>query len=399
MKNYLPFPKNILFSLVNRREKRLIKESVYWFKELIKKEKEDFKIKVNPEEDLAAIFYTTGTTGSSKPVALTHKNLVSNAIQCKEWFKVREGKEIFLTSLPFFHSYALTTTLNVPVMAGSTVITTPRFEVKETLKLIDRYKPTFFVGVPPIFEHINRYPNVSKYDFSSLRFAVSGAAALPKETRNKFRELTNADLIEGYGLTEASPVTHCHSRKGKRKGIGLPLSDTDCKIVDLKDGKGLPAGEKGELCVRGPQIMRGYWNREEDSKKVLKNGWLYTGDIAKMDSSGNFEVIGRKVDLITVRLPEDMDGLHIYPEEIEEVICQHPKVDEVAVVGIPSPLGEKIKAVIVNNGDVSSEEIIVLCEEYLADYKVPEEVEFVEELPKNIIGKILRRELRQKEKA
>jgi len=419
LKNYLPFPKNLLFSLVKRSEISKVEEEVFWFEDLLKKpvlepfaqftlerseglkdklregEKEALKVEVD-SEDIAAIFYTTGTTGKPKPVTLTHKNLVVNALQCKEWFKLREGKQIFLTSLPFFHSYALTTSLNVPILAGSTIITTPKFEVRETLKLIDHYGPTYFVGVPPIFEHINRYPKSSKYDFSSLRFAVSGASSLSTETRLKFENLTKSELIEGYGMTETSPVTHCQPREGKKKGIGIPLPDTDCKIVGLKEDKELLPGEEGELCVKGPQIMYGYWNREEESRKVLKDGWLYTGDIAKMDSSGYFEIIGRKKDLITVSLPEDMDGIHVYPEEIEKVIVQHPKVDEVGVVGIPSPLGEKIKAFVVKKENITSEEIIEFCKENLVNYKVPEEIEFIEELPKNIIGKVLRRELRQK---
>lgn len=395
LKNYLPIPWKILFPLVKRGEISKVEETVFWFEALLKEEKKDLNVELSPE-DVAAIFYTTGTTGKPKPVALTHKNLVVNAIQCKEWFKVREGKETFLTPLPFFHSYALTTTLNVSILTGSTIVTTPKFEVKETLKLINQYKPTFFVGVPPIFEHINRYPKTSKYDFSSLRFAVSGAASLPEETRARFKDLTKVDLIEGYGLTEASPVTHCQSIEGKREGIGIPLPDTDCKIMSLKEDSELPSGKEGELCVKGPQVMHGYWNREEESREVLKDGWLYTGDIAKMDTEGNFEIIGRKKDLITVYLPEDMDGIHVYPAEIEEVIAQHPKVAEVGVVGIPSPLGEKIKAFVVKSGDLESEEIISLCKENLVDYKVPEEIEFIDELPKNIIGKILRKELRQK---
>ena len=390
----LPFPKNILFPLLKRNQIAKVKEKVYWFEDLLKKAKKDLEVEVN-SEDVAAIFYTAGTTGNPKPVALTHKNLVVNAIQCKEWFKVREGEEIFLTSLPFFHSYALTTALNVPILAASTVITTPKFEVKETLNLIDHYRPTFFVGVPPIFEHINGYPKASKYDFSSLRFAVSGAASLPAETRLRFENLTKADLIEGYGMTEASPVTHCHPIKGERKGIGIPFPDTDCKIMGLKEDKELPPGEEGELCVKGPQVMYGYWNREEESKKVLKDGWFYTGDIAKMDSSGYFEIIGRKKDLITVFLPEDMDGIHVYPEEIEKVIAQHEKVSDVGVVGIPSLVGEKIKAFVVKKGDITSEEVIEHCKENLLDYKIPEEIEFIEELPKNIIGKVLRKELRK----
>jgi long-chain acyl-CoA synthetase len=395
LKSFLPFPKNILFPLVKRGEISRVKEEVIWLEDLLKRGGERPEMAIVPE-DVAAIFYTTGTTGKPKPVALTHRNLVANAFQCKEWFGVKEGEEIFLTPLPFFHTYALTTALNAPLLTCSTVITTPIFNVRETLKLIERYKPTYFVGVPPIFEAINRYPKTPKYDFSSLRFAVSGASSLPEETLLKFKSLTNVDLIEGYGLTEASPVTHCNPKEGRRKGIGLPLPDTDCKIVDLRDGRELPPGKEGELCVKGPQVMRGYWNREEETKEVLREGWLHTGDIARMDPSGYFEIVGRMKDLITVHLPEDMDGIHVYPEEIERVIAQHSKVKEAGVVGTPSPLGQRIKAFVVREGDVTAEELMEFCRENLAYYKVPEEIEFIEELPKNVIGKVLRRELRER---
>ena len=219
---------------------------------------------------------------------------------------------------------------------------------------------------------------------------------MSQETLSKFKELTGVDLIEGYGLTEASPVTHCNPRLGKRKGIGLPFPDTDCKIIDLKTGEELPPGREGELCIKGPQVMPGYWRREKETKEVLKDGWLHTGDIARMDEEGYFEIVVRKKDLITVRLPEDMDGIHVYPEEIERVLTQHPKVKEAGVVGVPSPLGERIKAFVVKAGEVTAEEIMDFCRRNLAHYKVPEMIEFIEELPKNIMGKILRRELRER---
>ena len=267
LEKYLPFPKNVLFPLVKRREISKASGDVLRFEKLLEVEAKTPEVKVDPG-DVAAIFYTTGTTGKPKPVALTHRNLVINAVQCKEWFGVEEGKEIFLTPLPFFHTYALTTALNAPFLTSSTVIMTPTFNVKETLKLIARYKPNYFVGVPPVFEAINRYPETPKYDFSSIRFAVSGASPLSQETLSRFKELTGVDLIEGYGLTEASPVTHCNPRRGKRKGIGLPFPDTDCKIIDLKTGKELPPGREGELCIKGPQVMPGYWRRERQQEKL-----------------------------------------------------------------------------------------------------------------------------------
>ncbi|HID56518.1 TPA: long-chain fatty acid--CoA ligase, partial [Candidatus Poribacteria bacterium] len=377
LQRYLPFPKNILFPLVKRGEISKASGEVLWFENLLEGETRAPDVRVDPE-DVAAIFYTTGTTGKPKPVALTHRNLVVNAFQCKEWFGVEEGKETFLTSLPLFHTYALTTSLNVPLLTGSTLITTPTFNVKETLKLIARYKPDYFVGVPPIFEAINRYPRAPKYDFSSIRFAVSGASPLSQETLSKFKELTGVDLIEGYGLTEASPVTHCNPKRGKKRGIGLPFPDTDCKIIDLKTGEELPPGKEGELCIKGPQVMPGYWRREEETREVLKNGWLHTGDIARMDEEGYFEIVVRKKDLITVRLPEDMDGIHVYPEEIERVLTQHPKVKEAGVIGVPSPLGERIKAFVVKAGEVKAEEILEFCRRNLTHYKVPEMIEFIE---------------------
>lgn len=357
-------------------------------------------VKINPAEDLAVLQYTGGTTGFPKGAMLTHRNIVANAVQVMAWAPESSyGQERVLAVLPFFHVYGMTVAMNQAVLMGFTQIILPRFEVNQVLECIHAYKPTLFHGVPTMYVAINNHPEVRKYDMSSIKYCISGSAPLPVEVANKFEELTGGYLVEGYGLTEASPVTHCNPLRGRRKvgSIGLPYPDTICKIVDLETGeRELPPGEIGELCVKGPQVMKGYWNMPEETAKVLRDGWLYTGDIARMDEEGYFYIVDRKKDMIIA------GGFNIYPREVEEVLFEHPKVLEAVVVGIPDPYrGETVKAyVVLKQGQTATEEeLIAYCRTKLAAYKVPRQIEFRESLPKSSVGKTLRRLLREEEMA
>ncbi|MFA4015100.1 MAG: hypothetical protein RUDDFDWM_000173 [Candidatus Fervidibacterota bacterium] len=352
---------------------------------------------VNPREDVAVFQYTGGTTGLPKAAMLTHFNLVSNVYQCNAWTtELRDGEEIFLCVLPFFHSYGMTACMNFGILKGATLILTPRFDVAEVVKLISRYRVTVFIGVPSMYGVVSYYAQKSRIDITSIKACISGGAPLPERIASEFERVTGGRLVEGYGLTEASPITHINPIWGgeARVGsIGLPIPDTECRIVDLETGtKDVTVNEVGELIIRGPQVMKGYWNRPEETAQTIRDGWLYTGDIAKMDEDGYFYIVDRKKDLIIV------DGFNVYPREVEEVLYSHPKVREAAVVGERHPVrGEIVKAyVVLREGcEASSAEIIEFCRERLSPHKVPRAVEFVNELPKSSIGKVLRRKLKE----
>ena len=345
--------------------------------------------------DLAAVLYTSGTTDEPKGVRLTHGNLVANAIQTRHWIPdLRYGQETFLAVIPLTHSYGMTSALNVPIALGATIVLLPVFELEQVLNHIKQYKPTIFPGVPSIYMAINHAPNVRAYGLSSIKACISGAAPLPVEVQEAFEKLTQGRLVEGYGLTEASPVTHANPLEGVRKvgTIGIPIPNTDARIVDLVTGEELPAGQIGELLVKGPQVMQGYWAEEDavEPESVLKDGWLYTGDVAVMDSDGYFQIISRKRDAI---LGGDYS---VYPRDVEEVLYENSKVMEVAVVGVPSAENrQKVKAFVVPRPGthLSKEELLDLCRRRLEEYAVPWEIEFREELPKSFVGKVLRRML------
>ncbi len=354
-------------------------------------------VQVNTDE-VAILQYTGGTTGISKGAMLTHRNLVSNVLQCVSWNQdAVKGQERMLAVLPFFHVYGMTVAMNEAIYLAATIILLPRFNVDEALEAINLYQPTRFPGVPTMYLAIVNHPKLKKYNISSIRVCSSGSAPMPVEAQKRFEELTGAKISEGYGLTEASPVTHANPFMGKRKigSIGLPRPDVDSKIVDLETGeKDLPPGEEGELCIRGPQVMRGYWNRPEETRKTLRNGWLYTGDIARMDEEGYFYIVDRKKDMIIC------SGYNVYPREIEEVLYQHPKIQEACIVGVPDPYrGETVKAFVVpkEKERLSPEEIIAFCQKNMAKYKVPTQIEFRKELPKSHVGKVLRKILREEE--
>lgn len=353
-------------------------------------------VPVGPD-DTAILLYSGGTTGVSKGAELTHRNALVNVAQVRAWlWQMEEGKEVLLSVLPFFHSYGMTTALHLAPLLSSTMLLLPRFDLNEVVKRIEKHRPTIFCGVPSMYNAINHHPKANRETVGSIRLCVSGGSGLPEEVQRRFEALTGASLVEGYGLSEASPVTHVNPMAGRRKigTIGLPLPETDAKIVDPETREPRPPGTEGELAVRGPQVMRRYWNMPEETAQVLQDGWLLTGDIAVMDEEGYFRIVDRKKDLIISA------GMNIYPREVEEVLQQHPKVLEAAVVGIPSKVrDEVVKAFIVPKpGQTPTRsEIQEFCRDKLSRFKIPREIEIRESLPKSIVGKVLKRVLREEE--
>jgi long-chain acyl-CoA synthetase len=378
------------------------KPNVYSFQELLKeKGAKPPKVNINPKKDLAALQYTGGTTGTAKGAMLTHLNLVSNALAFAAWIKGAATQETFLTALPLFHIYGMTTSMNVPILLAAKMVLLPRFEPATALETIQRYKVTVFCGAPTMYSVLLANPDLSKFDLTSIRVCISGASPLPPQVQKKFMDITGGFLAEGYGLTEASPVTHCNPvdktmRTVRLGSIGLPLPDTDARIVDVETSeKTLKPDETGELAVKGPQVMRGYWNKPEETSLVLRDGWLLTGDIAKMDRDGYFYITDRKKDLIKYK------DYSVYPREIEDLIYEHPAVKLCAVVGKPDPVvGEIPKAFIVlkDGAKATEEELMAFVKEKVAPYKAVREVEFRKELPVSAAGKVLRRVLQEEEK-
>ncbi len=356
---------------------------------------------VNAKEDLALLQYTGGTTGVSKGVMLTHFNLVANCAQARAWFTDAEpGKEVVLIALPLFHSYGQTVCMNVGIMlAGKLVLEPNPRDLPAVLHTIGRTKPTIFPGVPTLYANLLAHPKLKETDMSSIRLCFSGAAPLPVEVQEQWEKVTGGRLVEGYGLSETSPIATGNPLYGKRKigTIGLPVPETDIKLVDIDDpSKEVPAPGPGELCIKGPQVMQGYWNRPDETEEVLRDGWLYSGDIAEVDEDGFFKIVDRKKDMIIV------GGFNVYPRDVEEILYQNPKVLEAAVIGKPNPRsGEAVKAFIVlKPGEkMDNDEINKFMRENLTAYKVPKEYEFVADLPKTMVGKVLRRALVEQEKA
>lgn len=346
-------------------------------------------------EATAVILYTSGTTDEAKAVCLTHANLVANTLQTRHWVhELRYGEEVCLSVVPLSHSYGLTNALNIPIALAATLVLLPGFDLEDTLRQIKQHRPTLFPAVPSMYMAINQASNVRIYGLDSIKACISGAAPLPVEVQEAFEKLTRGRLVEGYGLTEASPVTHANPLYGLRKvgSIGVPIPNTEAKIVDLMSGADLPPGQIGELAVKGPQVMAGYWADEAATRAVLKNGWLYTGDVAVMESDGYFHIIGRKKDIIMT-----IDGHSVYPRDVEEVLYEHNKVLEAAVVGLPAEKNgqQRVKAFVVPRpgAALSSEELLALCRRRLDDYAVPTEIEFRATLPKSFVGKVSRRAL------
>ena len=401
--DYMPLVLRALYPIKAKRAGKWVKAprsaNTHGFKDLMQR---DFPpppaIAISPD-DLAIFLYTGGTTGVSKGAVLTHRNLVANVLQICSWIgEVNYGRETILAALPFFHSYGMTTCLHLSVYIGSRNILLPRFDIHLVLKWIQKYRVSMFPGVPTMYVAVNNSPLTPKYNLKAVKVCLSGGAPLPLEVAKTFAKITGgASLVEGYGLSEASPVTHCNplfspSREG---AIGLPVPETDAAVVDPENRHPLPPGAVGELAVRGPQVMQGYWRMEQETRQVLHDGWLLTGDMARMDKDGYFYIVDRKKDMII------SGGLNIYPREVEEVLFSHPKIQEAAVIGTIDPYrGEVVKAFVVlkENVKATEEEIIAYCRERLAPYKVPKLLEFRPELPKSLIGKVLRRVLAEEEK-
>ncbi|WP_347552883.1 AMP-binding protein [Pseudalkalibacillus hwajinpoensis] len=403
IQDYLPFPKNLLYPLVQKQKKQglLVElpstDEIHTFQDWVTNGRDDdLEINVNPKEDLALLQYTGGTTGLAKGVMLTHYNLVVNTMQCKSWIRdAKYGEERVLGILPFFHVYGMTCVMNLSIMYAAKMIILPKFEPKDTLKAIQKQKPTLFPGAPTIYISLLNDPEIDRYDLSSIKACISGSAPLPIEVQQKFQEKISGRLVEGYGLTESSPVTHSNPLDGTVIGsIGVPWPDTDAKIITPTDEEAA-LKEIGELIVKGPQVMKGYWNRPDETAAVLKDGWLYTGDMAYRDEKGYFYVVDRKKDMIIA------GGYNIYPREVEEILYEHPSIQETVVIGVPDAYrGETVKAFVVlkNKATVTEEELNQHCRRFLAAYKVPRLYEFRNELPKTTVGKILRRVLVDEEK-
>jgi long-chain acyl-CoA synthetase len=401
--DFLPFPLNLVQGL---RERRLMhgidSTGLVDFKELLKQPvPPDWHPEEVQPDEMAVLIYSGGTTGVAKGIMLSHFNLVANAHQVIAWGHLTDEQGV-LAVLPFFHGFGMSVTMNAAVFAGGEIILLPRFNAKQVAKSIQRYKPSFFIGVPTMFVQLSNLPDIHRYDFSSLQGIFVGAAPLTHAIKEEFEAKLQATskrgggMIEGYGLTEAVMGIMANPYQGMHKlgSIGIPFPDVDVKIVSLDDGRDLAPGELGEIVLRSPTVMLGYYKNAEETQKTIVDGWFYTGDIGYVDEDGYFYITDRKKDLIIV------GGFNVFPREIDELIYQHPKVKEGISVGIPDPRkGERIKVYIVlKDGETATpEELIAYFREQLTPYKVPSEVEFRTELPKSMIGKILRRALREEE--
>jgi long-chain acyl-CoA synthetase len=392
---------SFLFGLTQEKKSGFrvqLAEGDVWMKDLIAAHKAEDRPKVEvSSEDTALFQYSGGTTGISKGAVAMHRNLVANSLQMRYWItSAKDGQETVLMAIPLFHVYGMVAGMNFGMATGASLVMIPNpRDMKDVLTSIQKYKPTIFPGVPTLYNAINNHPDVlaGKYNLSSIKACISGSAPLMRETKEKFETLTGGKLFEGYGLSEAPTATHCNPMFGENRtgSIGLPLPDVDVRIVSLDDGvTNLSPGEIGELVINGPQVMKGYHNMPTETINTLRDGWLFTGDIARMDEDGYFYIVDRKKELIKP------GGYQVWPREVEEVIMENPKVLEVGVAGVPDPYrGETVKAwVVLKPGETASDEDIkTWCKERLAKYKVPTLVEFRSELPKTTVGKILRREL------
>ncbi len=409
IKEYMSPLIKILFTLAKEKKeghKPELAPGDLLFQDLLKKYTAASRPKVEVgAEDIALLQYTGGTTGVSKAAVATHRNLVADSLQIKAWIHdTKPGGEIVLLAIPLFHVYGMVAGMCYGISAAAALLLVPNpRDIENLLAAINQYQPTIFPGVPTMYNAINNYPGVGKYNIRSIRACISGSAPLLAETQNKFEALTGGNLREGYGLSEAPTASHCNPRSGQNRqgSIGMPFPDVDCKIISLDDGvTELGVEEVGELVIGGPQVMQGYWNMPTETTNVLRKGadgkvWLYTGDIAKMDADGYFYIVDRKKDMVIA------GGYNIYPREIEEVIKENPKVMDVAAAGIPDPhRGETIKVwLVLKPGEtMTADEVKEFCKDKLAKFKIPTQVEFRQELPKTMVGKVLRRMLVEEEK-
>lgn len=401
IKEALPPFTRVLFGLLMEKKGGFrveLRDNDVWMMDLIEQSEpgDRPRVDVGPE-DVALFQYSGGTTGISKAAVVPHKAVVANTYQIAAWMPQKvEGEETVLMAIPLYHVYGMVAGMNFAIKVGASMVMVPDpRDTNDVLDNLTKYKATIYPGVPAMYNAINNHPGViaGKYDVSSIKACISGSAPLLRETKDRFEELTGGLLVEGYGLSEAPTASHCNPLAGENRSgsIGLPLSDVDCRIIDLDDGTTvLPPGEIGELVLQSPQLMKGYHNMPTETANALRDGWLYTGDIAYMDEDGYFYIVDRKKELIKP------GGFQVWPREVEEVIQEHPKVLEVGVAGIPDAFsGEAVKAwVVVKPGETLSEDDVrEWCKGQLAAYKVPKQVEFMDELPKTTVGKILRREL------
>lgn len=398
----MPLAKHALFVAAKQKDIFNAPKDTYHvtLNELLSHPSEITPPNILPDQHVAVLQYTGGTTGVPKAAMLTHSNLYINTLQCTQWMVGLEpGNEIMLAVIPFFHVFSMTVCLNLAIHNGHTILIHPKFDLKHVLSDIDHKKPTIMPGVSTLYATINNARNLEKYDLSSIKMCISGGGPLPIDVKEKFEKLTGCALVEGYGLTESSPVTSCNPLRGTRKtgSIGQPLPGTIMEIID-KDDHMTPCkvGEVGEVCIRGPQVMQGYLNQPSETDNVLRNGRLHTGDLGYIDADGYFYIVGRLKEMIIV------GGYNVYPRNVEEVIYTHPAVAECAVVGLDHPSrGQMIKAYIVlkEGQSVEEGELKSYLKGHMSAYAVPHAFEFRRELPKNNIGKILKRVLVEEEKA
>ncbi len=401
MSKALPLGTSILFNLFKRSTISDVEDGKrqVWWDELTDNDGTFTPADIDPRNDVAVLQYTGGTTGLPKGAMLTHANLTANARQVACWNSAPEyGSECFLAALPFFHVFAMTVILLCGLEYGARIVMLPRFDLKDCLKTIDRKKPTLFPAVPTIYTAINNAPNVESYDLTSLKLCISGGAALPVEVKRSFEKRTGCVVVEGYGLSETSPVVCTNPTVGDNKpgSVGLPMPGTIIEIRSLEDDSVLGIGEKGEICVRGPQVMKGYWNREKETADAMKGGAFHTGDVGYMDEDGYVFIVDRIKDMINA------SGYKIYPRVVEEAIQQHPAVEEVVVIGVEDPYrGQTPKAFIKvrNGGQLTEDDLKSFLKDKLSTIERPEFYEFRDELPKTLIGKLSKKELKEEEAA
>ncbi|MFQ5958851.1 MAG: long-chain fatty acid--CoA ligase [Alphaproteobacteria bacterium] len=396
MRGALPFHKGALFALLKRKEIAAVPAdgTHVEFEKLIANDGVFETPAFDPGRDVAVLQYTGGTTGRPKGAMLTHANLYINTVQTRNWAPgITPGEERFLAVLPLFHVFGMTGVMNVALYIGAEIVLLPRFKINEVLKVIGKTRPTVLMGVPTIYSTINGHKESTKYDLSSLDFCISGGAPLPLQVKNTFERLTGCTLVEGYGLTEAGPVCTVNPLAGVNKpgSAGLPIPGTIIEVVSIdRPNKTVPLGEHGEICVSGPQVMAGYWNREDETSDVIRNGRLHTGDVGYMDEDGYVYLVDRIKDMIIT------GGFNVYPRMVEEAIYLHPAVEEAAVCGIPSQhRGEIVKAYVKlrDGAELTAAELRAFLEDKLAPFEMPRRVEFRDEIPKTLVGKPLRREL------
>lgn len=400
--DYLPFPLRTLAPLKLKRTKQWVRvprdPRVRFFKEMIQQPHPAPPTPDIPLDHVALLQYTGGTTGSAKGAMLTHRNISVNAQQCAYWFPFAEpGREVLLACLPLFHVFGMTVSMLWPIFKGFHIVMAPNpRDIDDLVRSITKRRVSLFPAVPALFAAVNNYPHIDKLDITSIKGCFSGSAPLPVAVMERFEKLTGGKITEGFGLTETSPVTHGNPVHGLRKpgSVGVPIPGTDAKIVDIETGeRQLAVNEEGELCIRGPQVMAGYWNRPEETAQTLRDGWVYTGDLARMDEDGYFFIVGRKKDMILV------NGCNVYPDEIDAVLVAHPAVLEAATVGVPDEKRGEIPVsfvVLKPGGTITADELRIYLKTQLAPYKVPRRIEFIAEMPKSGMMKILRTELRAK---